>query len=539
MPWMQKAEQVCSQVKQKRKKGRKKAKKATKELVQHWRDKAGSKPQATLVQEVVPHSSKGKQKAKQSAKHKLSVLKKKKAKQLKKDQAAQKAKAWEKQQSQLASWVGQAARVTGETAPGFCQGEVVLVLQVKDSQLLCQRPSGQKVWISQLDLEHPIKEAVARQAMEAADMQAAAWAVVHQAGKLQIDVYEPGTLLTDDQLQQAWLEVEARLKPGSSVRVVTPAESELAAQQGVASQAMKEFLADSHSLLLVPVHSYNPQHWTLLSVRKAGSGPDMQPEVSYFESLSSQPEPAKEQARKLLKLCCPQADLPLPEPKNRAHQSDGFSCGFWAVQYMERQARQFLNCSEGRWQTVKEQQGKLMLWQKALQKQQRILQAAQKEREQQAGQQESLSAPPLPPPEGPPPEEEPGRLAFDSQYGCSKCRYASTGCLSRNPAKMLRWANKTEQERQKAEKKAQDLEQTVRPAATEAEKKQNIEEAEEEAENLEEKAEKTKPSKNQIPDKEQKEKKTGKEKKAKKAEKLKDKPEKEKTEKSKKATKSK
>lgn len=274
-----------------------------------------------------------------------------------------------------------------------------------------------------------------------------------------MDLYQFGQLVTDDQLLAGWREISSRLKPGSAVRWVTPAQSKLAAETGAVCKAMEDFLADSKTLLLVPIHSSAPQHWTLLSLSKAGSSKEEQPEVQYFDTLKMQPETAKAAASTVLQVCL-QTETELPVPCNRFHQSDGFSCGLWCLQYMERQAREFLGCSQSTWQTVGELSQKLQSWQEAVLKQKSLDKAAKAlEAKKAAEKQPEAELPPLPPPEQPPPDsskaEEAGKtkkkgkvaqtklqLGWDEQFGCSKCKYSKTGCLACNPAKMLRWAEK-------------------------------------------------------------------------------------------------
>ena len=127
---------------------------------------------------------------------------------------------------------------------------------------------------------------------------------------------------------------------------------------------------------------------------------------------------------------------------------------------MERQAREFLGCSQSTWQTVGELSQKLQSWQEAVLKQKSLDKAAKAlEAKKAAEKQPEAELPPLPPPEQPPPDsskaEEAGKtkkkgkvaqtklqLGWDEQFGCSKCKYSKTGCLACNPAKMLRWAEK-------------------------------------------------------------------------------------------------
>ena len=111
-------------------------------------------------------------------------------------------------------------------------------------------------------------------------------------------------------------------------------------------------------------------------MRKTGSSKEEQPEILYFDTLKVQPDTAKEAASKVLQTCL-QADKQLPAPSNRFHQADGFSCGLWCLQYIERQAREFLGCSQSTWQTGKERSQNLQSWQEAVLKRKSLHKAAE------------------------------------------------------------------------------------------------------------------------------------------------------------------
>ena len=458
---MHKVSKVSSQKKKDRARGKRKDKAEKKELVKQWRQKAGAKAQSKALEAVVPQASKtGKTRKKASARMKLSHWKKMKKKQAKKAAAAKQAQAEEKDKSEQAVWCGAVGRVVGETAEPALQGQVVTVQKVKGSKLLCLLPGQNSQWISKADLECPVVTQAARQTMAPRQLKEAAKQSYQHRPEQQIAVYKLGQLVTDDQLLAGWDEICRRLQPGSAVRCVTPAESKLAAEEGLLSQAMADFQADSKSLLLVPIHSAGPNHWSLLALRKTGktgSSTD-EAEIQYFDSLKVQAETAKEAASKVLQTCF-QAEKQLPAPINRFHQADGFSCGLWCLQYMERQVREFLGCSQSTWQTAAELSQKLKSWQEAVLKEKALHKAAETVLAKLAEAKEADSEkPPLPPPDAPPPDtsqpEETGKkkkkgkgpveniLGFDQQFGCSKCKYAQTGCKDCNPAKMLRWAEK-------------------------------------------------------------------------------------------------
>ena len=516
---MREVENISSQRRQGRKKGKARKKKQTKELVKTWREKAGKRPQEAAMAAVVPQSSKNKKKQSGSHKHKLSFLKKRRKKDAKRAEKARQAKAAEESEEDQKAWCGVTARVVGETAPGSLQGAVVVVQKGRGSQALCLCPNTSQQWIAKADLEYPVNDQVARQAMAPVQLREAARKAVEADEKIQVEQYQLGQLLADHQLKAAWTEVQLRLQPDSAVKFVTPAESEVAASQGVPCQAMTDWQAENRSLLLVPVHSTQPQHWTLLSFSKSDSSADSQPVIRYFDSLASQPATATAKASQLLQLVLQQPEAVLPKPCNRGRQTDGYSCGFWALQYMEREARQFLGCSLGAWQTVGDQSVKLQTWQEQLQKAKSVRETAKKLSEAKWKQLEA--PPPLPPPDSAPPDEpdaaksgaqssQSKKPAFDSQYGCSRCKYLKVGCLSCNPAKMLRWANK---QAGQAGQAAQ-LETSQPPADLEGEAEKAQEEKTEKAEKDGVKEKTAKKAKVDKADKEKKEPKKAKKEKA-------------------------
>jgi hypothetical protein len=87
-------------------------------------------------------------------------------------------------------------------------------------------------------------------------------------------------------------------------------------------------------LLLIPIFSVFPAHWTLLTVQKQGGVE----EIKFFDSLLAFSEPAREKAARVLKLF---SDQPLPPKWNSSFQH-GATCGFWVLSYAEESMRCFL-----------------------------------------------------------------------------------------------------------------------------------------------------------------------------------------------------
>ena len=154
---------------------------------------------------------------------------------------------------------------------------------------------------------------------------------------------------------------------------------------------------------------------------------------------------------------------PLPAPANASfRQSDGFSCGLWALAFLEQEWRL--------WQGEAPQALDRDLPSKA-QRLNRFIQFVLRAKELKAAKESALSGsqaepePPLPPPSQPPPDPPAGHdKPASPTYGCSRCNGSKTGCLDCNPAKMLRWAiNKEKKDKQKAEAKAAQPPQAVHP----------------------------------------------------------------------------
>ena len=182
------------------------------------------------------------------------------------------------------------------------------------------------------------------------------------------------------------------------------------------------------------MHSEAPEHWTLLSL---ASEPGQTVRCRYFETLPEASHNATVAAQAALSMIVAEAQL--PARTNRHRQTDGFSCGLWILQYAEREAREFLNLSQGPFESsVERQSAKLVLWQAALAKEQNKAKAVS---------QLDSAPPPLPPPPEAPPQAEAAEAVPDVQarsrtFGCGKCRMAVSGCKDCNPAKALRWATK-------------------------------------------------------------------------------------------------
>ena len=199
--------------------------------------------------------------------------------------------------------------------------------------------------------------------------------------------------------------------------------------------------ADKKWLLAVPVHSFEPEHWTALAITFEAK--EIM-EVKYFDSLGQEPPESREKATAILHViqaACFAELTALPDRCNIVRQTDGWSCGYHCISFLKQQcsliaADEFIqaqpiqttlrNLSEfgtNLKQFIKQQQPPL-----------------------------PPLPPPLPPPFAPPPIKPPCQqsakppakppakpISQEDKFGCSKCRYASTGCFQCNPHKAHRY----------------------------------------------------------------------------------------------------
>ena len=85
--------------------------------------------------------------------------------------------------------------------------------------------------------------------------------------------------------------------------------------------------------VLAVVHSQGPPHYTLL---ERTSGPDGQYQLRYFDSLRQFSENGRIKAQVFSDQC---GWGPVPVPCNKRFQDDQWSCGLWALQFVEESVR--------------------------------------------------------------------------------------------------------------------------------------------------------------------------------------------------------
>ena len=190
---------------------------------------------------------------------------------------------------------------------------------------------------------------------------------------------------------------------------------------------------EGRCLILVPVQAGGPDHWTALTLlRPAGS--HSQFEVHYEDSLSQEHIDCRLQAETLLG-CLTHLEVPvskrLPQTEFSVRQKDGYSCGYHVLNRFEEQYRQLRGEGRNRIYTKIEQRRLSVnrFVQSVLETMKPIVES---QPAPQPGASSNKPAEPLPLP--PPPLA----ASETSTFGCSRCRWAMTGCLQCNPEKTVR-----------------------------------------------------------------------------------------------------
>ena len=215
----------------------------------------------------------------------------------------------------------------------------------------------------------------------------------------------------------------------------------------------------SKCMILLPVHSQAPQHWSLLGLIRKAAKDSQEPnqfQVRYLDSLQQPSQNALEvvaaSLQMLARLVQP-AEInmpgqPLVAASARSYkQADQYSCGYWTLRHAEVLYR--LYRGEG-WRApspdIQQHREQLNKWlfslDRLIQKRQHQEQLAEvKEENKQklaaalaaaAGASGSTSLPQAPLPDN--------SVQQDClKYGCSKCRHCPRGCLACNPAKAAKY----------------------------------------------------------------------------------------------------
>jgi hypothetical protein len=295
----------------------------------------------------------------------------------------------------------------------------------------------------------------------------------YKAASQDLHVVDSGELLSDSQMVLGWHEVVARHKQGGNVPgpflMWPPTESKLTLSiwltEGSLSEeaqqqldGLRSFLSQLEgeakhqpALLLIPLHSEGPLHWTLLVLQRQASGCfGDRWQLRYFDSLPSQSPTGTAMAQAALDVI--RQELPPGQAEElpkvlaefpRAHrqfQQDGWSCGLWTLQWQERELRLFSQ------EEPLALEPDVHIRRHAVNK---FLQAVAAS---------CMPLPPLPAPASEPaPEKEDSTkqkstgfkpvgppLSFEDTWGCSKCRGSKAGCKQCNPYKAAKGSSKPE-----------------------------------------------------------------------------------------------
>ena len=246
-------------------------------------------------------------------------------------------------------------------------------------------------------------------------------------------------------VQIAWAVAEWEKAPGSP-------DAQLGVQQ--VRKKMQPVLADrmQSGFVLWPVHNSEADHWTLLVLqRRQQVAPDSEPfkwEAQYRDSISPAVKSSLKKARTglaILREAIGQDDFAYSQPVQceTARQEGSHECGWFAICWMEEIVRQARG--EGIYrvdtQNLQPLSSRLTKWNQAVQTAWKKVAAKEEDKPVAAPVKVSATVVHTPPK---PVQKVPLTIVEASQpeYGCSRCKYAKTGCLSCNPVKMAKWADK-------------------------------------------------------------------------------------------------
>ena len=381
------------------------------------------------------------------------------------------------------SWEGKNVRVVAPGQTDLVRNSPAVVQSHYDSGLVCvQLPSGSMRTFPQSDLylltgkeKVPLPEKTP--ALNKVKKQLQELALTACGGKVRAGVKRT-TLLESPELNAAWHELGFRVmasggqwpcrlftalniqemdfaivhwgkSPGSSEsrEAVTQTRSVLAAQMLEEREA---------ACAQLPIHGGG--HWTLLTLSRAAT-PEDQAEpnklsVTYRDSLRKPSAACLQKAHVALSFLLhvigsdKVVQHVLPELAPSTQQDDVHSCGFYCLTWMEEDYREFRG--EGRYRLPENYLHKaadLSKWFKNLLAASSHAKQAKAAALAKAGLPDPpplADAPPAAPAQPAVPLPLPGAPKSSSEvFGCSRCKYASIGCLSCNPAKTAKWLAKT------------------------------------------------------------------------------------------------
>ena len=229
-----------------------------------------------------------------------------------------------------------------------------------------------------------------------------------------------------------------------------------AAVDGEAGPELREKAADvmkkrfsRSGLLGVPI--CEADHWTLLCFRKSATGV----QIKYYDSLKNVQADCWRVAKMIVQMLDPELEMP-SDKSNASVQSNGVDCGVYLLHYWEMEIRRFEGYGwVGQWpqnnKQIKSRKERLINFQKQIKSYEPPPPPKKKKKKKK-----DIVVIDLPPPI----EDERARIVTRAQikldalakaaekaadqgsvmfYGCSRCRYIRTGCISHkcHPEKFL------------------------------------------------------------------------------------------------------
>lgn len=448
----------------------KKKKRNLKEMALEWRKTDDHKSAAAALQQIIPHAAKGsasgkiKKKQKKNKKHKKVSSTKKKKKSKKKTLKIQEQAEQHKSSHPM---VGKAAMVISTDVPDVFKEALVIVHSVKsDGRVTVQLHDNTFYTLPSLDCVSTDLKSLGSKSVDSKPTDHMHWTEQHKQEIFRLlngqeaKRMKSGTLLDDPELivslvlELVKIDKTFATSAEQRIRLWLPAQSAAAVDFALADQltgknslqAIEELrqtlLAQPHQknqwMLVCPIHAFNPPHWTMLLIYFEPNS-TMISQVQYFDSLPTEPEESRKKAQITLQIVQSAALQPttdLPPRCNSVRQKDGWSCGYHTVTFVA--------------QTVKNLVG---VKQPACTIPMLIAQINRFHKSNQPATTIPAAPPPLPPPPLPPPAETPAQpppakaitakpIAQTETFGCSRCVYSRTGCLSCNPAKAMRYLEK-------------------------------------------------------------------------------------------------
>ena len=430
-----------------------------KEMAADWQQQAGNKSAQKALLQLVPIASKGKtgSKKRELKRKKKQMNHTTKTKKQKKKTTSVFEKALKQKQSHPLH--GKAVKVIADDVPAMFQNALVIVHSVKsDGRVTVQAADHTFYVLPSLDC---ISTNISAKPSEPDNVKATPEMFWSQQQKQSIVTLlngqvcrqmKSGTLLDDPELVVCMaLEINRigqnfLTNAEQRIRLWPPAQSTAAAvivlEEGLAAQnaqaAVQELWdslltkppSESKWMLACPAHSFHPEHWTMLLVVFEPNSTTIS-QVKYFDSLGSEPIDSRQKATAMLHVVQSAALQPttdLPDRCNSIRQKDGWSCGYHSIAFTLQSVQALLNKK-----------------QKARSVQMLISQINSFQKSCQPAKTIPSKPPPLPPPAEPPSVakailDKP--ISLQETFGCSRCVYSNTRCLSCNPAKAMRYLDR-------------------------------------------------------------------------------------------------